>query len=186
MQIDHETLRTGQRAFVFADLIQVIPAIDAANRSTKIAVFIVRLSNGGNTATKDLKFIVACRRSNDNLHEPWALLYQEPVDHMPSVIGPKAATTTNCSLALDDLAQIQDGKLFGYIMTDITYRDRIDETILHRTEVAWKFSSVDIRAKKVDKDDKGGAGDDSATPDIFVTLTNVGAHNCSDEECPKE
>lgn len=170
----------SQRAFVFAELGQFFPGFDASDLTTKIVVFVTRLTNSGNTATKNLTFAVACRRSPDNLREPWGLLYQEPLEYTPTVLGPKGASTVQCKFTLADLIQIQKGKLFGYIIGDITYRDRLDETILHRTEFELKLSSVDVRFKS---EDKTG---DVLTPDITVSLSNVGLHNCADEECPPD
>ena len=63
------------------------------------------------------------------------------------------------------------GHLFGYLLVETSYHDRIDPSILHKTQMALGLAKVTI--------------DESHTPvTINYLLSAVGQHNCADEECP--
>ena len=54
------------------------------------------------------------------------------------------AVLAGCGFPFDQVKQIANEKLFGFIMADVTYRDRLDEKIPHRTQFALKLTQTTI------------------------------------------
>jgi hypothetical protein len=65
-----------------------------------------------------------------------------------------------------------DKTLFGYIMVDISYLDRMDKSVRHRTQKSLKLWQVTI-------------GSNCSQMSITDGLIPVGQHNCADDECPQ-
>lgn len=100
------------------------------------------------------------------------LLHNASVEHWPMVLAPHQATTTLCTFTADDFIQVKAKKLHTYVLVDITYNDRLDDSVMHKTEAEWELSLPLI--------------DDNATHWGGAQWTNVGKHNCADEECPQD
>ncbi len=127
------------------------------------------LTNSGNSATKDLKFFMRCLTSREPVAEPWTLLFQDKIEKLPLMIGPHVNAPARCAFTAEQLRGITDGTLSGYVLGDITYRDRIDGKMLFRTQFSWQLTDVRI-------EQPGGQ--------IALTAVPHGQHNCADEECP--
>jgi len=151
--------------------------IDSTNNNTITGItFAISLTNSGNTATKNLKFFIKCAVAAEDLKEPWSILYQgtEP-EHFPQFIGAHASTKSLCGFSINQLQDMASHKLFGYIMADISYYDRLDDSIIHKTQATFKISQITIQLVL-----PGQPGQQNR---IEVQLENRGQHNCADEEC---
>jgi hypothetical protein len=181
----------SQRAFVYVDSpIQLFVALDIKDRS-KIVSFPVALTNSGNTATSDLSLLVRCADSGDPLPEPWVLLNQGSQEKVPQIIGPRQTVRSYCTFSLDKLNQIKDGKLHGYLMGEIAYKDRLASSTLHRTQLSWELLNININEPVLPPSPQSGAtpagqvpaGTDTL-PNVWLNLVPKGQHNCADEDCP--
>lgn len=139
--------------------------------------FIADIANGGNTGTKNLTFFLKCVPSTERLQEPWVLLYQgvnNPAK-TPQFIGPHASAQTTCGFSGDDIRAIAAGNRFGYIMVDVSYKDRLVEE-WRKTQATATIAQVQwVPAVE-------SSGTIGTAPS--VTLVTYGQHNCADEECP--
>jgi hypothetical protein len=128
--------------------------------------------NSGATPTKDAKFVVRCVTSPQARLEPWVLLNKESLPIFPLSIGPKATVTAGrCTFTGQEFLQMRDLKMFGYFMGEITYKDRLDESVNHVTQFDFGFSDINL--------------DDAITNLAALAIGLVGKHNCADEECPE-
>jgi hypothetical protein len=167
----------GQRAFVFPILAQVYVSNDTANNPIGVN-YVYFLTNGGNTATKDLKVFIKCTPAAEDLLEPWTILYQgQKADQQPAFIAPHASEQTGCSFTIDQIRDIFSGKLHGYVMIDISYYDRVSFfKVLRKTQYARRLIQVSLQIPSAVT---------PLTPVAFnALLQNRGKHNCADEECP--
>lgn len=161
----------SQRAFVYVQAFGIINAIDAKDNVTKTVGIVVPMSNSGNTPTKGLTFFIRCAPSTEALPEPWVLLYRGSVEQLPQVIGPHDSATSICGFTLEQAKQVKDGKLHAYVMGDIIYYDRLNPSTLHRTQFSREIKDFNFNPA------------DGLV--VHVTQSNVGLHNCADEDCPK-
>jgi len=70
------------------------------------------------------------------------------------------------------------GKLFGYIVIEATYDDRLAANTRRVSQHAIQLTQITFSPPKLDGQNK--------TPAQFTAmLVNVGKHNCADDECPK-
>ena len=104
----------------------------------------VPIINGGNTATKNMTFFARCAPSADPLPEPWVLLYRETPARVPQIIGPHQTGRAYCDFTLDQVRNMRDGKLHGYLMGEAVYKDRLDDLVIHRTQFAWELTDINI------------------------------------------
>jgi hypothetical protein len=165
----HETLVISERAFIYLGGVNTVSAKDPDPKKGEFLAMVTSITNSGNTRTAGLEFLVRCVTSPTRLVEPWGLLHQEAEEHLPQVIAPKSSVPVICSFKKSDVADMFDGKLFGYLMGDIRYQDIFQPTIRHLTQ----FSAL-VTVNKY-----------TETP--FATETQlgpVGKHNCADEDCP--
>jgi hypothetical protein len=164
------TFKTSQRAFVYVSGFGILPATDRQH-GTKLARLIINIVNAGNTPTANLHQFFRCAVSSDSLQEPFAL-YQPKGDNSALVIGPKGTATAVCDFTMDQLSEMANGKLHGYVLGEIAYKDIIDEKgTLHRTQLSQEVSepfSLDDPSK------------------VLFNLSSVGKHNCTDDECPEK
>jgi hypothetical protein len=171
----------SERAFIFNDGPQVSLALYTKD-NTKRALMAVPFINGGNTATKGLTTTIRCVPSVEALPEPCVLLYREKVKRTPEVIGPHQSVRVYCGFPIDQLRQIRDGKLYGYLMGESVYRDRLDDSVTHRTQFSWEVTDINIEDPPPDV----FAIPPNAAPKVQMNFVPRGQHNCADEECPKE
>jgi hypothetical protein len=144
----------------------------------KAANFFFNITNSGNTATKELKVVGKCAPSAEDMQEPWALLYQQPTSPTePGFIGPHQPITNGCSFSFEQIRAMSDGKLFGYIMFDIGYRDRLDDRIQHKTQMTMFLQQVAITQQTPNPQQP-------TVNSVTFLGVNRGKHNCADEECP--
>ena len=139
--------------------------------------FISDITNSGNTGTKGLGFFMKCAQSYEDLKEPWSILYQGKLtpEKTPQFIGPHATVQATCGFSIDQVKAMAAGKLFGYLMMDATYQDRlVDEW--HKTQMTMKIAQIRL----VEGMGPSGLG----LNQVEVILTTYGSHNCADEECP--
>jgi hypothetical protein len=165
----------SERAFIAVAMgqIQVVNAMNP--RAVNFPAFLI---NSGNTPTKRLRVTFRCVPSATELPEPWSLFNQnaEKVEHYPAFVGAHGTSPTGCSFSWDQIQQIVDKKLFGYLMADVSYFDRLDPTIPHRTEMDLFISQAVIISPTATNPNYG-----------FEALWEArGQHNCADEECPAE
>jgi hypothetical protein len=161
------------------------PGITSGNPATNTItgyIFIIDIANSGNTATKDLKVFTKCAPSPEDLKEPWSVLYQGPeLEHFPQFVGAHAILKTSCGFSIDQLQDMASHKLFGYIMVDISYYDRLNDDTMHRTQATFKISQVAIQLGS-----PGQVGQSGGLPiRIDMALETRGQHNCADEECDR-
>jgi|SRR5271166_693524 len=168
----------SQRAFLFFDQPSVTMVLDAKDQ-TKNVQFGVPIVNGGNTATKNMTLSIRCAPSTDSLPEPWVPLYREPLERIPQVIGPHQSGRAFCDFKLDQVRDMRDGKLHGYLMGEVTYKDRLDDSIIHHTQFAWELADINL----IDPTPQMLATLPNAPPNILLALKPRGVHNCADEEC---
>lgn len=171
---DH-TLRVQQRASISVAIQQLLPTIELRGTppTAKFAsiLFPVSVTNSGNSGTRDLTVFAKCATSVEALQEPWSILHQGISDPPQSsqFLGPHGTSQMYCGFSFEQIKAMRDGKLHGYVMADVTYRDRLDNT-LHRTQATVKLLNVSL-----------GLNDDGP---ISIFIIAYGRHNCADEECP--
>lgn len=168
----------NSRAFVLILNAPQVSLVRTENDPTTWYIQVVpHIVNTGSTPTADLKVLVRCIPANYALPDPWAFLHQGDEKSTPQVIGPRADINVPCAFGGDDIEQMSLERAFGYVLGDISYHDRIDNTVLHRTEFEW---AIDNKTLKIGRDA------DRNVVAVLVTGQNVGAHNCIDDECPKD
>jgi hypothetical protein len=163
----------SQRAFVSISYAGEFVSLDQSQQPLALNM-IASFTDGGNTATRDLVMTIKCAASVEDLTEPWPLLHQgrDPGDRVPIFIGPHGSETGGCSFDFDQIRQMAAAKLYGYLLVDSSYHDRIDQSIIHATQKALKLAQVSIQP-----------GPPVSVQELLVA---VGKHNCADEECPKD
>lgn len=162
----HSNNITSQRAFVYVSGFS--PLLGTNKDGGRLVRLFLLATNGGNTPTMDLHFFFRCAPSVESLPEPWVLLYREKVEFVPQVIGPKATVNGACDFTTQQLTDMTAGKLHGYILGEIFYRDLLDTSTKHKTQYAQEYN-VSY----------------TANPEsLFSYLSSIGKHNCTDEDCP--
>jgi hypothetical protein len=131
---------------------------------------VITIINSGNTPTKNLTFFIRCAPSAEDLPEPWVLLYRGTPEWTPGVIGPHATVTALCGFNHSQMTQISEKTMYGYLLGDITYHDRLDSSSEHRTQFSFKIVDLPF-------DTNGNVAG--------LHTDTVGRHNCADEECPQ-
>jgi hypothetical protein len=159
--------KQSQRAFVHASGPQVLAVVE--DKAVKAVNLAVVFTNTGNTPTRNLMYFVRCTTSNELVPEPWALLHREKIEKLPQLIGPHATASAQCGFTANQMQQMSEGKLYGYVLGDITYNDRRDEKTLRRTQFSWRLTDVSM---------------DPAGDRVALTAVNDGQHNCEDNDCP--
>jgi hypothetical protein len=159
----------NQRPFVHVSGPQVAVVPQPQDHDAPALAITADLTNSGNSATKELKYFVRCVTAREPVAEPWTLLFQGKVEKLSQVIGPHASVSTRCAFDPQQLQEIAAGKLHGYILGDIVYRDRFDDKPLYRTQFSWLLADVRL---------------DPSGHQIALTAVPQGQHNCADEECP--
>jgi hypothetical protein len=137
------------------------------------------LTNSGNTGTKALTFFMKCVPSTEQLQEPWSILYQSvnnPVQ-TPQYLGPHESTQTLCGFSGAQLRAMAAGKLFGYVMMDLKYQDRLVDD-WHKTQATAVIAKVQFEPGI-----EPHTGLQGEIPKVY--LAGYGRHNCADEECPE-
>lgn len=160
----------SQRAFIYSSAHQLVTALSPQDKFVTNVAVIVAFTNSGNTPTMDLELFVRCAVSLDSLVEPWGLLNQGPIERLPQFLGPHATSTGICTFPFAQFQKIIKGELHGYLIGDISYRDRLAPGILHKTQFSEELTTANF-----DDGTKVSSG-------IFVIR---GKHNCADEECPQ-
>jgi hypothetical protein len=158
-----------QRAFVSVSGPQVSATVEPGNKTLKSVDLAARLTNSGSTPTANLMLFMRCATSPEPVAEPWTLLVQEKVEKQPLAIGPHASATAQCAFSAAQIQQMSEGKLHGYVLGDITYHGRRDDSTLRRTQFSWRLSNVSV---------------DPVSKNVTLTATGLGQHNCVDAECP--
>jgi hypothetical protein len=175
----------SQRASVALGIGQIQIVRQSEPKAVNISAFLI---NNGNTPTKHLQFIYRCVPSADELPEPWSLFRQtkEQFEHLPVFIGAHGTVPTGCSFPWDQIQQIANKKLFGYVMADIIYFDRLDPGERHRTQMALFMSEVNIIVPKKIKMPNGDEVIADPNYGFEAAFEGRGQHNCADEECPPD
>jgi len=165
----HDTLVVSERAFVHGNVVPV----GARDPNPTVGEFLgmqTTFANSGNTRTRELRFLVRCATSPTRLVEPWGLLHQEAEEHLPQVIAPKTGIFAFCGFQRPQVADMFAGRLYGYVLGDVTYKDVFDSESTHVTQISLGVAVI------------------SYTESPFSApahLAPVGSHNCADEDCPK-
>lgn len=159
----------SQRAFVHVSGPQTTIVPDPQDKTAAALVLTAVLTNSGNTPTKNLRFFMRCVTAREPVEEPWTLLFQDKIEKLSLMVGPHATANAQCSFSPTQLWQIGEGKLYGYVLGDVTYHDRFDDKTLRRTQFSWRLSDVRL---------------DPVGRTVALTAIPQGQHNCADEECP--
>ena len=167
----------SQRAFVHFEGSEIRMSIDPTTKAKNVSVF-TRLINSGNTATKGLTFFVKCAPSIDSLPDPWVLLFREKAEKQQQIFGPHQTFPAHCAFSLDHMKQVSHGAAHAYLLGEITYRDRLDDSIPHLTQFTWEIADVTIIDPPV-------GSPPEVAPAVNVVFQTHGRHNCADEDCPK-
>jgi hypothetical protein len=159
----------SQRAYLFVDGVRSKKGTTDTSRS----FVAIQLVNRGKTATKDLNTRFTCLASPFPIDEPWSYLKEPKEVKSPSseVVGIGGSTHVVCAFDKDHFRWIAEGKAFGYLVLNATYRDRLDDTVMHRLQ--W---SQRITYASKEPDEQSGYN---------LTLQPHGKHNCADDECPE-
>ncbi len=166
----HKALVVSERAFIHLGDVTTVNARDPDPKKGDFLAMVTRLANSGNTRTRGLELWIKCVTSPTKLIEPWGLLHQEAEEHLPQVIAPKSSVPVICSFKKSEVADMVDGKQFGYLMGDIRYQDIFEPLTQHLTQ----FSLLVTINKYTET--PFSVGDTQLSP--------VGKHNCADEDCP--
>ncbi len=171
-----QTNRSTQRAFIYPTLVQTYLSPDPIN-APNFVNFLFSLNNSGNTASKNLGLRIGCVPAAQSFADPWILLAQQK--QTPSVlIAPHAGQTIGCSFPIAQIKDMTAGKLFGYILIEVTYEDRLSTHIQRVSQYAVQLAQVSFTPAVTD-------GQTKIPAQIVSALVNVGKHNCADDECPK-
>ena len=155
----------------------------AITQGTADAISVVSLeadlTNSGNTPTKNLTAFIKCAPSVEQVQDPWTLLYQGVANPMkvPQFIGAHASSQMSCGFNGDQIRAIANGTLFGYVMIDIAYQDRLTDD-WHRTEATGSLAQIQF-IPAIQPGGTIGAG-------VNMLFVGYGRHNCADEECPRD
>lgn len=152
--------------------------VSATNENKPRALnFLFSEINSGGTPTKEFHSFMRCAPAADDMSEPWTLLHEgqpSPFKDTGNFIGAHPSEDTGCAFDFDRVEQIRDEKSFGFVLIAISYRDRLDQTVLHKTQKALRLWQVAVTPTPIP----------NAMPGVTAGLVSVGAHNCADEECP--
>jgi hypothetical protein len=169
-QTAQRSLVVSARAFVHRGEFRIFHANDPDPAKGEYLAIETALVNAGDTRTTGLQFFVRCVTTPSRLIEPWELL-QAKEEHLPQVIAPRSAVPTVCAFPRSDVAQISQGRLYGYVLGEVTYRDIFEPALPHITQ----FSLIVTVNRYVDSTPFGAD----------VQFAAIGRHNCADEDCPK-
>jgi len=89
------------QAFVCASSPGAIPAFDEVDNSRKLVVIIVPFTNSGSTPTRNVNMTVRYATPIEALNDPWPLIRDQTVTHVPSVIAPHTSNTFACTFTAD-------------------------------------------------------------------------------------
>jgi hypothetical protein len=129
------------------------------------------------------------------LQEPWSILYQgkDLPDHLPQFIGGHGLIPIVCFFNWEQIEAMAAGKLFGYLMLDARYLDRLDDKAKHVTQATFLLSQVFAQVQKESAAATNPPGANLGAVPVATTPTMIGAglinkgkHNCADEECPAD
>lgn len=164
----------SQRAFVFASVsetswVSMKPGSSEPNAYNLLII----ITNSGNTPTTNLTLVASCAPSAQDLDEPWNLFSHgtTKMERVPLLIGPRSSQTAGCSFPFDQIKQMVERKLFGFVMAEMLYYDRIDSSVQHKTRLSLKLSQIHIDHQPT-------------PPKVSVLFSPHGKFNCADEECP--
>jgi hypothetical protein len=143
--------------------------------------YVVELTNSGNTGTKGLLFLAKCVPSSiGDLPDPWPLLKgTKNPEKTPQYIGPHSSGQTICGFDIDQVRAMSTEKLNGYIMVDVDYRDRLDDSVPHKAQATFKLTQVRLLQAP-------GQGGSLGLNQVSAVVISFGRHNCADEECPPD
>jgi hypothetical protein len=167
----------SERAFAFFDAPTITMVFNSKDQTKNVQLGIP-IINGGNTATKDLTMLIRCAPSVESLPEPWVILHREPTPPYPQVLGPHQTVRVFCVFRLDQVRDIERGNLHGYLMGEVIYKDRLDGSVIHRTQFSWE-ADVNI----TDVPPQVLAQNPNIAPNVIMSFQPRGVHNCADEEC---
>jgi hypothetical protein len=139
----------SQRAFIFPVVGQPVGIFEAGN--VKSINFNLTLTNSGNTPTRELTFFYKCAPSAEDMREPWVILHQGPGQSEGATIskGPHGSIPLMCTFPFDQIEQIASGKLFVYLLIEVTYKDSLDDSVIHKTQSAFKICKLVISTVNV-------------------------------------
>jgi hypothetical protein len=160
------------QAFVYPSPPTTFPALDDSDNNKKLIGIIVPFLNSGNTPTKNVIMTAKCAPSVEALNNPWPLIRDQTINHASAVIAPHSNGSLLCSFTADQMIQVKKRGLHAYVLAEVTYQDRLDDSVQHRTQAEWELIHPLI--------------DDGATHWNGIQSQNIGLHNCADEECPPD
>ena len=170
-RISQTSFVSAQRAYMYYDGVnyaktEISPGVFTFSISPKI-------SNSGNTPTKDLTIKVNCwldQQQKQNLDE----FRTQNIDRQNGFYGPRAILQAiECDYTLDQAKAILNKTLHSYAVADIRYKDFVDpnpNAPEHVTQFLLEFMISHL-------DETGGG--------LTGGTAQRGKHNRADENCPK-
>lgn len=172
-RINREALVYVQRAFVFPKMTTHTPIYETKTRKWFWS-FVVTWENSGSTPTKDLTVNIGSKAFDMT---PKGDMFQDVQNRLdtPVILGPHATTQSDTIIwSAEDLAAFENGKKVLFIWGRARYRDRFEDTKVHRTRFVYKIAWL---------------GDPQhPTPEnpVFFGYPLYEKFNCADEECEQQ
>jgi len=135
-------------------------------------------TNAGNTPTRSLEIMLHCELVGPDrtLTEPFDILKWDKTKVIRRSIGAKQTISIfvdSCDFKNSDvLLNAQMHIVPAFLTGEVRYEDWLEPGILHRTQFAHRLVVNDY-------------GRDNNFTGMSVTTEPVGAHNCTDEDCPQ-
>jgi hypothetical protein len=167
-----DTLRAGQRAFVFVKRESNSWAVATQNGADINRQFYLTWENNGNTQTRDLKVALFCPRPNVFDTTDPITANAAPVVQAPRLLGPKQSVWGGvCNYSDSELEYARARSVPIFVAARATYRDIFDE---------WHVTEYCIKMVRLVGDFKN-IGTVPAND-----LEICAAHNCADDECSNQ
>jgi hypothetical protein len=166
-----QTLRAGQRAFVFVRQIPTNWTAAQTRNGTVVRDIPIEWENNGNSQTKDLIVEINCPRPQWFVSADPMTISDGYYGKSARLLGPKQSVLGGtCSYTAEQLKSVQRDRMHLYVTARATYSDIFNEK--HITEYCGEI--VDI---------VGNFDDLSVIP---KNTTQICGRNCADKECDKK
>lgn len=164
-----DTLRAGQRAFVFVKFQPDHWTVAKKVGSETVRSFFIEWENNGNSQAKDLTVFLWCPRPSAlNVVDP-ITAKSAPTVEAPRLLGPKQSVWGGyCNYRASELEDVRDHSVPMFIAAKAVYLDIFGEK--HTTEFCTQIINL--------------AGDLQNIGSVPTNdLVGCPKHNCADEEC---
>lgn len=159
-------MRNSSRAFVYFDRLELSPYPRPPDDVAVFGVTVVT-TNSGNTPALRMRFRSACLQSAWEFEgDPYELTdWTKVAPGQPMILGPKQTLTLQgCNLTPDQITNLRNGKTNIHVIVETRYEDTFHSGVQRVTQTVQRLRI----------DAEGG-----------YSFGFVGAHNCSDDNCPQ-